>query len=262
MRYGLISDIHGNLAALRAGMAFLSDAGVDAYVCPGDVVGYGPQPNECVELLASLPLYCVAGNHDLIATGQLTDEHVGHLARRTLEWTRSVLEPGARAWLEALPRRLEVPGVVVAHGSLSDPQRYISTDRLAAQQLALLAREETEAGVLVLGHTHRPLAFGERSGRVLDRESATIRLGEDERWLVNPGAVGQSRDRGISAWVAILDLERRSAGFHALPYDVALTRAELRRRGLPASGRAHAPPARSAQIDQAPGRRANPQHRC
>jgi predicted phosphodiesterase len=127
MRYGLISDIHGNLAALRAAVAFLADAGVDAYLCPGDIVGYGPQPNECVEILASLPVYCVAGNHDLIATGALTDDHMGMLARRTLEWTRSVLEPAAREWLAALPRRHEVPGATVAHGSLSDPRRYIST---------------------------------------------------------------------------------------------------------------------------------------
>jgi predicted phosphodiesterase len=242
MRYGLISDIHGNLAALRAAVSFLSDAGVDGYLCPGDVVGYGPQPNECVEILASLPAHCVAGNHDLIATGRLTDEHIGALARRTLEWTRSVLEPGARAWLEALPQRAEVPGAVVAHGSLTDPRRYISTDKLAAQQLALLAQEET-ARILVLGHTHRATAFGERSGRVLDSEPRTIALSDAERWLLNPGAIGQSRRRGVHAWVAVLDLDRRSAAFHALPYDVDATRTELLRHGLPPSA-VHLPPRR------------------
>lgn len=246
MRYGLISDIHGNLAALRAAVSFLSDAGVDAYLCPGDVVGYGPQPNECVEMLASLPAHCVAGNHDLIATGRLTDEHTGVLARRTLGWTRSVLEPGARAWLEALPQRAEVPGAIVAHGSLTDPRRYISTDKLAAQQLALLAQEET-ARILVLGHTHRATAFGERSGRVLDSEPATIALSDAERWLLNPGAIGQSRQRGVHACVAVLDLDRRSAAFHALPYDVAATRSELLRHGLPVSA-VHMPPRRGRAL--------------
>jgi predicted phosphodiesterase len=238
MRYGLLSDVHGNLAALRAALAFLEGEGVDAYLCAGDIVGYGPQPNECVEVLASLPVRCVAGNHDLIATGRLGDEGVGPLAQRTLAFTRDALEPAARGWLEALPERVAVPGAIVTHASLTGPRRYVVTDQLAALELALLRRADASVPLLVVGHTHHATAFGERSRRVA---SERVELAAGERWLLNPGAVGQSRERDVRARVAVLDLARREVVFHALPYDVELTRAELRRRGLPTTA-AHMPP--------------------
>jgi predicted phosphodiesterase len=250
MRYGLLSDVHGNLAALRAAVAFLADAGVDAYLCAGDVVGYGPQPNECVEIVASLPGRCVAGNHDLMVAGRLGDRGAGALARRTLDWTRSHLDPAARAWIEALPLRAEVPGVLVAHGALDDPSRYVTPGAPAARELARLSRESPSTGVLVLGHTHRATAFGERSGQALDGVQGTVHLAaaRSERWLLNPGAVGQSRARGIVAGVAVLDCERRTVAFHALPYDVDATRAELRRRGLPVMALHVPPPSRPIRL--------------
>src|SRR3954469_29493 len=99
MRYGLLSDVHANLPALRAALEWLRREGADAYLCAGDIVGYGPHPNECVELIAALPGACVAGNHDLIAVGRLDGEGIGALARVTLDWTRTVLGSDARAWL-------------------------------------------------------------------------------------------------------------------------------------------------------------------
>jgi predicted phosphodiesterase len=232
MRYGLLSDVHANLSALRASLEFLRRAGVDAYVCAGDVVGYGPQPNECIELIAELSGVCVAGNHDLIAVDRLSTDGIGELARLTLAWTRSALNSDSRAWLEALQCTDAVGPIVVAHGSLDDPRRYVTTDRLASDELARLATSPS-ARLLVLGHTHRALAFGERSGRVLDGAAGAVDLGVSERWVVNPGAVGQSRDRSIRARVALLDLTARSVTFHGLPYDVDATLHALRRVGLP-----------------------------
>lgn len=240
-RYGLLSDVHGNLPALRAALSFLERQGVEAYLCAGDVVGYGPQPNECVKLLASIPVQCVAGNHDLIATGQLGDEGIGRLARRTLAFTRAELEPAARAWLERLPERLAVDGALITHASLTGPRRYVATDALAALELALLRRADAPARVLVIGHTHRATVFGERSGRVRAVGSEPVPVGAAEHWLINPGAVGQSREREVRACVAVLDLAREEATFHALRYDVDETRAELRRRGLPVDA-VHMPP--------------------
>src|SRR3954447_4441079 len=103
MRYGLISDIHGNLSALRAVLAVLTREEVDGFLCAGDVVGYGPQPNECVEVIAQLDGAGVAGNHDLIALGRLGEDGLSRLARRSLAWTRDVLAPEARDWLARLP---------------------------------------------------------------------------------------------------------------------------------------------------------------
>src|SRR5215208_6143592 len=115
MRYGVISDVHGNLAAL----AELRGLSVDAYACAGDLVGYGPQPNECVDAVRRLGAASVAGNHDLIAVGALSEDRCERLARNSLRWTREALDADTRTFLAGLPRRLALPGgVVVAHGSL------------------------------------------------------------------------------------------------------------------------------------------------
>src|SRR3954453_21813492 len=244
MRYGLISDVHANLSALQASLALLRRAEVDAYICAGDIVGYGPHPNECVDVIAGLPGVCVAGNHDLIALDRLSGEGIGDLARLTLDWTRSELTSDSRTWLQSLQRTVATGSIVGTHGPPHHPRRYITTDRLASDELACLATRSPGAGLLVLGHTHRSLAFGEVSGRVLDGAAGSVALESSERWVVNPGAVGQSRDRSVRARVAVLDLTVRDVTFHSLPYDVDATVDALPPAGPP-------PPA----VRLSPGRR-------
>lgn len=230
MRYGVLADVHGNLDALRAVLLALERHGVDRYLCAGDLVGYGPYPNECIEALAALPATCVAGNHDLIALGLLSDGRCIELARRSLRWTRQVLGADERAFLAALPRTATAAGgVVVAHGSLDDPQEYTTT---RPQALAQLERIEHRDGAraLVLGHTHRPLAFGRSSGWL--RADGASSLPPNDAVLLNPGAVGQSRELRARARFAVLDLAAREARFFAIRYDVDACRAALRSVGL------------------------------
>ena len=139
-RVGLIADVHANLPALEAAVERLEAEGVDAYACAGDLVGYGPFPDECVALVRGLRgITCVAGNHDLIALGRLDTGRCIPLARRTLEWTREHISEATRGRLPALPPILVEDGFVVAHGSLDDPQRYVRSDADAAEQLERLA---------------------------------------------------------------------------------------------------------------------------
>jgi predicted phosphodiesterase len=230
MRYGLIADVHGNLDALSAVLSALEREEVDRYLVAGDLVGYGPYPNECVAAVAELDAGCVAGNHDLIALGELSDRRCIELARRSLAWTRQVLGSDARAFLAALPRTVTAPGgVVMAHGSLDDPQEYTTTSGQALAQLAQV-EERDGAGVLVLGHTHRPLAFARRTGWLRTRGSARLPVADPV--LLNPGAVGQSRELRVRARFAVLDLDAREARFFAIPYDVRACRSALRRVGL------------------------------
>jgi predicted phosphodiesterase len=233
MRYGVISDVHANLHALEAVRSLLEAESVDAYLCAGDLVGYGPLPNECVTEVTALPGLCVAGNHDLIALGRLSADQCVPLARQTLAWTARRLSDEARAALAALPRYGAAEGTVVAHGALDDPQRYIRTPADVAGQLRGLGERFPDAGVLVLGHTHEAVAVEERRGELLRGAEGTVHLAPGERYLLNPGSVGQSRDRRALARVLVLDLERREASFRAVPYDVAGCRAALRRAGLP-----------------------------
>ena len=233
MRYGVISDVHANLHALEAALRVLAKAGVDEYLCAGDLVGYGPMPNECVAAVAELGARCVVGNHDLIALGQLTEERCSDLARKSLAWTRDELSSASRSFLEVLPRVIVAPGgVVVGHGSLDDPQQYVRDAAERMAQLRILERRHEAARVLVLGHTHRRVAHGQLVGTLRPGPGGSVTLEPGGRHLLNPGSVGQSRQRTARSRFMILDIEQSCARFYGVRYDVAACRRALRQRGL------------------------------
>lgn len=231
MRYAVLADIHGNLHALDAVLAALRDEDVDGYLVAGDLVGYGPFPNECVERVAALDAVCVAGNHDLIVLGELSDDRCIPLAKTSLAWTRDVLHDDARSYLEGLPRSADLGSVVIAHGSLDDPQEYTRTPDQSVAQLEQLEREHPEASVLVVGHTHRPWACDKAGQGRRPEAGEDLPLGR-ERHLLNPGAVGQSRELRVRAYYMLLDLDRRVARLEAVRYDTKAAREALRARGL------------------------------
>jgi predicted phosphodiesterase len=234
MRYGVISDVHANLPALEAVVAELERIGVDAYACAGDLVGYGPQPNECVKAIRQLGAVTVAGNHDLIAIGQLSEDRCERLARQSLRWTRGVLDEETRDYLGRLPQQAPLAGgVLVTHGSLNDPQEYVLDVERAAAQLNRLSEQLPAARILVVGHTHRAFATDGASKALGPGANRRVSLNGSDRWLLNPGAVGQSRERLVRARYMVLDLERGEAIFHATRYDVPRTRALLREQRLP-----------------------------
>jgi predicted phosphodiesterase len=214
-------------------LSALASERVDAYLCAGDLVGYGPHPNECVEAVMELGAACVAGNHDLIATGRLVHEGIGDLARRTLEWTAGVLDPSVRDHLAQLPLELVSHDVRLTHGALGDPRLKIRTGAQAAGQLEAMAAQHPAQRILVLGHTHVPFAYAERRGPLPAGRSATLLVPASERHLLNPGGTGQSRERRVLAHGIVLDLDERRATFLAVPYDFAACDRDLRRAGLP-----------------------------
>jgi predicted phosphodiesterase len=258
-RLGVISDIHANQHALEAVLEFLSTQELDGYLCAGDLVGYGPLPNECVRRVLDLPVTCIAGNHDLIALGRLSEDRCIPLARDSLRWTRSVLDDDARRRLAALPLTATAHGVALHHGAPGDPQRYIVSDAEAFAALDDVAGTTPEAPILVLGHTHRPMAIGRRRGALLRGGTGSVRLDLDEPVLLNPGAVGQSRSRDSRARVMVLDLGQRVASFHALTYDVEGCRRALRERALPPDS-CHVPRSRISDVVGALRRRLAGRH--
>lgn len=229
MRYGVLADIHGNLHALERVLDLFGQIGVDGYLVAGDLVGYCAFPNECVERVQELDPVCVAGNHDLISLGQLGDDRCIELARQTLRWTADVLTDDAREYLAGLPLCVDLEGIALAHGSLEDPQKYVVRREQAVEQLRR-AEERSGARILILGHTHRAWACDAGGSTRSVRRELDVGGG---RFLLNPGAVGQSRELRARARCMILDLERRRASFHAIGYDVAACREALRRHGLP-----------------------------
>lgn len=232
MRIGLLSDVHANRAALQAVLRFLEDRGAERLLVAGDLVGYGARPNECVELLVEAGAHCVAGNHDLFVLDRLPPTRFPPIARRSAELTRSLISTDVRAFLESLPLTLQVDTILMTHGSLDDPQEYVVDARRAGELLRRLPREAPGSDTLVLGHTHRQwcVVAGQGASRAQDR----ILLPPAAR-LLNPGSVGQSRqrERRPRARCALYDSSSLSVEFFRLDYDVESSRRTLRELGLP-----------------------------
>jgi predicted phosphodiesterase len=184
----------------------------------------------------------VSGNHDLMALGELSDADLPPLQRRTIDWTRRAIDDVTREYLAGLPAtRRTADGIVIAHGSLDSPRDYVRDCVAGVRQLGKLAEREPGARCLVLGHTHRPLACG----GVSEQQDGRFELRADP-WLVNPGAVGQSRERAAVARGAVIDLDLREVHLLAIEYDVREVRRQLRDAGLPGYA-AHLAPGRAAK---------------
>lgn len=233
-RLALLSDVHANLGALQVVLRSLPDQDVDQVLVAGDLVGYGPQPNECVATLAELGAVCVAGNHDLFVLKRLPPTRFPALARRSAALTRSMLSAEAREFLAALPLTRRVDRVLMAHGSLDDPEEYVLHSDRAAQLLSRLTQVAPGANTLVLGHTHRQWCVD--GSREVRSPRARLELLPGAR-LLNPGSVGQSRqwERRPRARFAVLDTDAATVDFLRLDYDVATARRLLHAQGLPNS---------------------------
>ncbi len=230
MRIAVLSDIHANLPALDAVLAALGE--VDAVWQLGDVVGYGPHPDEVVARLREIGAVGVRGNHDEAALGSLDVAYFNPAARRAVEWTGRRMAPETRAWLEALPDRLEIDEMTLVHGSPRDPTwEYVTTTPAARVNLAAISTP-----YCLHGHTHVPVAWRDDDGQVeLVRPSDGSELALDaRRVLLNPGSVGQPRDGDPRASALVLDHEARRVTWHRVEYSVRAVQADIRAAGLPA----------------------------
>ena len=244
-RIGLLADVHANLPALRTALRALEEVGVDRVLVAGDLVGYGASPDACVELLAEASATCVAGNHDLLVVGRLAPTRFPTVARRAASLTTDRIGRDTQAFLEALPLVLHTDGIVMAHGSLDDPEEYVQTADRGHQLLSTVMERFPGATTLVLGHTHHPWHLrGTRRGDGVRRR------------LINPGSVGQSRAREREPHVrlAVLDGADVAPRFLRLPYEVEVARADLRACGLSELGLHHPPPWTSVIGDRLPPR--------
>jgi diadenosine tetraphosphatase ApaH/serine/threonine PP2A family protein phosphatase len=234
VRTCVVSDIHGNLHALEAVLAAVEREAPDEIWCLGDLVGYGPRPNECTALVRERADLCLIGNHDLAALARLDLAEFNEDAAASARWTSSTLDEGARQFLASLEPRGEREGLGLYHASPRDPVwEYVLSAEIAAA--SLLAADEA---VVMVGHSHVALSFS------LDRQTLSgglaadgteLDFGSAERWLVNPGSVGQPRDGDPRAAFLTLDLDARRAVFRRVTYPIERTQEEIRAAGLPES---------------------------
>jgi diadenosine tetraphosphatase ApaH/serine/threonine PP2A family protein phosphatase len=233
MRIAVISDIHGNAPALEGVLRAIDDESPDAIWCLGDVLGYGPRPNECAIAVRARAEVCLVGNHDLAVLGRLDLEDFTPDAAAAARWSADVLEEPAREWLGSLVPSAVVDGAELFHGSPRDPVwEYVLSEEIAAASLSA-----TSAPLVLVGHSHVPLALYEEPGGVgggIARDGTVADLGE-RRWLLNPGSVGQPRDGDPRAAWLLLDTGARTASFRRVEYPIERTQAEIRAAGLPES---------------------------
>jgi diadenosine tetraphosphatase ApaH/serine/threonine PP2A family protein phosphatase len=228
----LISDIHANLVALEA---VLADAGEwDAVWNLGDTVGYGPKPRECLDRMVDLFANPVlVGNHDLACIGEVDVSEFNPVAQLAARWTSLQLGMDHRAYLNALPAVTISGAYTLAHGSPRSPVwEYVTTAQIAAENFAFF-----DTDVCFVGHTHIAMYALVREGSdevevgpLVDDQVVDLLAG---RYLINPGSVGQPRDRDARAAYAILDTDLGSLTAHRVTYDVALTQKQMAMANLP-----------------------------
>ena len=230
MRYAILSDVHGNLEALRAVLADCRDD-VDGVLCLGDVVGYGADPRACVELLGERAAVLVAGNHEHAVAGLLSLDWFNPNARTAVEWTRDRLDRDERAYLGSLPLTTCVGDATLVHASPSRPEEweYLTT---AADGLEAFRGFDTR--LCFVGHSHRPgyWSIGS-SGGDHHPGGADLVFEHGRRYIVNVGSVGQPRDRDPRAAYAVWDAAAGRAGIRRVSYDSSATRRKIVAAGLP-----------------------------
>ena len=232
MRILVLSDIHANLAAFDAVLAHAGS--FDRVWCLGDIVGYGPDPNECVERVRELRRYqCLAGNHDWAALGKLDLSDFNTDARLAALWTRQQLTPDNRAFLDA---RLEYIGPLegrytLVHGSPRYPiWEYILDEAIAAENFPYFSTQ-----VCLVGHTHVPVIYAETPAgvRALRPPLDTPHPLGDQRLIINPGSVGQPRDGDPRASYLLLDVEAGTVTYRRVDYPIEVTQEKMAAVGLP-----------------------------
>jgi predicted phosphodiesterase len=235
LRALVVSDLHSNAEALRAVFARVRRKKFDSVICLGDFVGYGAQPNQVLDTMRTLrgrKVY-IRGNHDRVAAGLDDANGFNHAAKAAALWTRDHLSAPNRRFLRELPVGPRMHHeAMLCHGSPYDEDEYVFNVHHAAQVLALYPVK-----FILFGHTHLPAVFSidpdmnVRGFAV--REDANVRLEKNLRYLINPGSVGQPRDRNPHASCMIVDTDKPSVQFFRVEYDVAKTQSTILKAGLP-----------------------------
>ena len=230
MRYGILSDIHGNIDALEAVIRSLEGAGLDAWICLGDLVGYGAEPSAVIDRVRKLGMVTVRGNHDHAATDPALDSSFNVWAAKAIAWTRERLDDDRISYLAELPLTRRVDDVLLVHAAPSDPIRwpYILDAAGADRELG-----EFEEPLCLFGHTHVPLQYSDADGPGPTGDGVTAAYAGGRRAIVNVGSVGQPRDGNPAAAAGVLDTSERTVLFQRVEYDVGRAAERIREAGLP-----------------------------
>lgn len=233
MRYGIFSDVHSNLEALDRVLSAYAQESIDRYFCAGDVVGYAANPNECLDKVVGLGCVIVAGNHDWASAGNIASDNFNSEAKKAVQWTRENLFDQGKKILSALKPVSVNQDFILVHGSFNDPERfyYMLNAFIAKKTFDLMDKQ-----VCFLGHSHVPGAFILHPEGIIEyRESALIRIEEQNKYIINVGSVGQPRDGNPQAAYCVYDTQARSIETKRVSYDINAAKDKIVKAGLPLS---------------------------
>ena len=237
MRLALLTDIHANREAFEAVLADLAQRRIDRLVILGDIVGYGPDPDWCLETVETMVqqgAICVRGNHDRAVA--VPDGTLNANARRVIDWTVNRLTARQRLFLQELPLTASQDDMLFVHASANDPADWIY---VTSEQKAMPSFRVSKARLIFCGHVHRAQIYScDLSGRVAQfaaTPAQPVPLLTSRRWLAVIGSVGQPRDGSALAGYAILDRSTNELTFRKVGYDALTTARKSRERGLPES---------------------------
>ena len=234
MRYAIISDIHANLEAFQAVLAMIADLKVDKTLCLGDITGYNANPNECIEIIRRENIVCIMGNHDSRTCGLESPGNVNALAKRAILWTSEQLTPANREFIASLPRELKLEAFFLFHGSIHSTDSYIFTKHDLKENFALLETLEGSPHIGFFGHTHMKVLFSFRDDVLAVDLPEAHTVTELNRYLINPGSVGQPRDGDSRASFLVYDTRESNVTFHRVDYNINEAQRKIISAGLPA----------------------------
>ena len=233
MRYAILADIHANLEAFTAVLDDISDRGdIQAIWCLGDIVGYGPDPGRCIEILMQCQHIAVAGNHDMAAIGRVDTSYFNPLATAAIQWTAGQLTHEQVQYLQNLPETLRQGDFTLVHGSPMQPLwEYVVSTGIAIRNFTYI-----ETDYCLVGHSHVPMAFKQEKGGdctpVHLMPGIRLALG-GSKMIINPGGVGQPRDGDPRASYAVYDSEGEMVSVYRIEYDIEATQKKIMECGLP-----------------------------
>jgi len=232
MKFAILSDIHSNLEALKVVLDHAKQQECTHYVCLGDVVGYGPNPKECLAIVRALDCPVVMGNHDEYCAGEMDLTGFNPMAADAIKWTRQQLTEEERTWLRNLKYVRNIESFTMVHATLDLPERWAYVfDRLAAQS----SFNYQHTPVCFNGHTHVPVAFVRGPTGINGGLYTKIKIEVGRKYFINVGSIGQPRDRNPKSSYVIFDLDNNVIEIHRLDYDIATTQKKIHAAGLPAS---------------------------
>ncbi len=233
MRYAILSDIHSNLEALTAVLLRIRQLRTDRMLCLGDVVGYNANPNEVMDILKSEGAVCIKGNHDVVASGEREPDDFSPLAKEAILWTRERLSYDGVEFLKHLPSEMEIEDFFIFHGSIHDTDRYIFDIQDVRDNFSMLDGLPGAPRIGFFGHTHVKTAYSLYRGVIAIEASNHILIWDDKKYLINPGSVGQPRDRDPRASFCIYDTKERTVAFYRVEYDIRACGDKIVKAGLP-----------------------------